>query len=226
MGDEPGRRPSNSRAEKAGKRPRRGRPPLGEKIQRKRILDAASGIFLTRGFDGTSLDAVAREAGITKRTIYEMVGDKDALFRAVCNYSSASVASMSFPHAKPSMSLEEVLLALARTLLDHALEPSRIALSRMIMFESMRFPDLVSEVLDVGRAHMNRQIMTVFDEMKANHIGVIPDPIFAADIFYDIVVGNQGFRATIGFAESHMTDETLRQRLEVFMTGYLTTKNG
>lgn len=210
MKDKPGRKPR-----------RRGRPPLGEEVQRPRILDAASKVFAARRYDGTSLEAVAREAGVTKRTIYEVVGDKEALFRAVCNYSSASVASVTFPHAEPGAPAEDVLFTLARTLLDHALDPSKIALSRMIMLESMRFPDLASEVLEVGRAHMNRRIIAVFDEMKSNGIGVIPDPPFAADIFYDIVVGNLGFRATLGFAEADDTDDRLLRRLRIFIAGYL-----
>lgn len=201
--------------------PRRGRPPLDEATHRRRVLDAGLKLFLKRGFGGASLDAIAREAGVTKRTIYEVVGDKEALFRAVCNYSSASVANTPFPRVSVGLSLHDALIALSRTLIDHALDPARIALSRMITAESMRFPDLVSEVLDVGRDNMNSRICDVFEQMRQTGAAMMRDPPFAAELFYDIVVGNQGFRSTIGFNRFDVSDAFLLRRLDVFIKGYI-----
>src|SRR5664279_3867164 len=49
---------------------------------RELILDAATQVFLTRGYQGATVDQVAEAAGVAKRTIYNVYGDKEALFRA------------------------------------------------------------------------------------------------------------------------------------------------
>lgn len=200
---------------------RRGRPPLGRSTQRKRILNAASRLFLRNRFEKTSLDAIAREAGVTKRTIYELVGDKSALFREVCRYYSASISHDPFRHPTPGMQVDDALTDLARALLAHALDPSLIALSRMIMLESMRFPELVRTILEAGREVVHGKIIAVFTAIERHGIAIVVDHEFAAELFYDIVVGNQGFRATIGFDEHAQSDVAMRRRLEVFIRGYI-----
>lgn len=57
-----------------------GRPKDLEK--RAAILEAAKTLFLARGFDGTSMDAVSAEAGVSKLTVYSHFGDKDTLFKS------------------------------------------------------------------------------------------------------------------------------------------------
>jgi len=58
-----------------------GRPKDMEK--RAAILEAAKGLFVRNAFAGTSMDAVAAEAGVSKLTVYSHFGDKDNLFREV-----------------------------------------------------------------------------------------------------------------------------------------------
>ncbi|WP_413625344.1 MULTISPECIES: TetR/AcrR family transcriptional regulator [Luteibacter] len=58
-----------------------GRPKDMEK--RAAILDAAKALFTQGGFAGTSMDAVAASAGVSKLTVYSHFGDKDNLFREV-----------------------------------------------------------------------------------------------------------------------------------------------
>ena len=47
------------------------------------ILDAAQRLFLDDGYDGVSLEQVGRAAGVTRQTVYNRFGSKDAVFRAV-----------------------------------------------------------------------------------------------------------------------------------------------
>lgn len=62
---------------------RRGRPPVHEQAARDaRIVAVATRLFVAVGFHAASLDAIAQETGVTKRTIYDRIGDKPALLRA------------------------------------------------------------------------------------------------------------------------------------------------
>lgn len=200
---------------------RRGRPRLSREVQRRRVLDAAVRVFMDLGFKEASLDAIAREAGVTKRTIYELVGDKSALFCAVCSESAVSVTHHRFPRLINGMGLEGGLYALAESLIAYALEPQLVAFSRMIMAESTRFPDLVRGGLESGRDQMHRGIIAMFEDLERARLANVPNHRGAAELFYDIVVGNHGYRAALGFGEQSMPAAVLRQRLRVFIKGYV-----
>jgi AcrR family transcriptional regulator len=61
----------------------RGRPVGGSEQKRTAIVAAALRLFLRDGFERTSVDAIAAEAGVSKRTIYNHYGDKESLFLSV-----------------------------------------------------------------------------------------------------------------------------------------------
>jgi AcrR family transcriptional regulator len=204
----------------AGK-PKRGRPALDVESRRRRILDAATECFLASGYDETSVESVALTAGVTKRTIYELVGDKEALFRAVCGELAVSTAKVRLPAPAAGMAVRDVLRWTAQTLLEHALEPATLASPRMLMSESSRFPVLVREVLGAGQAALYRAIAVVFESLDELGMVAVPDPGYAARLFYDVIVSARGFRATLGFEEPFPTEEDLEERLDIFMRGYL-----
>src|SRR5258706_6008183 len=60
-----------------------GRPSRLESAQLSdRILDVATALFLSDGFGATSIEAVAKRAGISKRTLYHRFNGKEMLFEA------------------------------------------------------------------------------------------------------------------------------------------------
>jgi len=201
--------------------PRRGRPPHDTGKRRQRILDAASTLFLERGFAATTIDAVSGLAGVTKRTIYEAVGDKVALFRTVCGENSSSTASVIWPVLSAGTNLTEALTDLTHALLDYAATPTRIAVSRMIALESMRFPELSREVLEAGRSSVHDGIISVFRQLEDFGLVRFSDHALAAAIFYDVMVGNLGYRATLGFGYESMSVAEIEKRLTTFIQGYV-----
>ena len=56
---------------------------LGPERRRPEVLDAALKLFLERGYQGTSMEAIARAAGVTKPVVYACFPGKDELFRAL-----------------------------------------------------------------------------------------------------------------------------------------------
>jgi AcrR family transcriptional regulator len=56
---------------------------LGPERRRPEVLDAALKLFLVSGYDGTSMQAVADQAGVTKPVVYACFNSKDELFRAL-----------------------------------------------------------------------------------------------------------------------------------------------
>jgi AcrR family transcriptional regulator len=64
---------------------------LGPERRRPEVLDAALKLFLESGYDGTSMQAVADEAGVTKPVVYACFDSKDELFRALLAREEARI---------------------------------------------------------------------------------------------------------------------------------------
>lgn len=73
-------------------RPRRERAAhLGPERRRPLVLDAAYRLFLENGFDGTSMDAIAAAAGVSKPVVYDCYASKDELFTAMLDREEARI---------------------------------------------------------------------------------------------------------------------------------------
>jgi len=90
-----------------------GRPK--DMTKRAAILDAARQMFTQCDFDGVSMDQIAAAAGVSKLTVYNHFGDKDALFTAVIRYYCEQSLPTTLFQPAPEIPLREVLLGIART---------------------------------------------------------------------------------------------------------------
>ena len=54
---------------------------------RKRIVDAAAGLFADRGYTGTTIDAVAAAAGVSRKTVFDAVGGKAQLMKLAYDFA-------------------------------------------------------------------------------------------------------------------------------------------
>ncbi len=129
-----------------------GRPPkeLAGEVD-ARILDAARKVFLERGFEGASIDEIAKVARSGKPTIYARFRDKRALFTAVVTRDILSRISEFKAEVPTGATIEERLTSAASTLLHWGLDSERIALMRLAIAEARRFPDLASTVSRTAR---------------------------------------------------------------------------
>lgn len=220
--------PSDSISGPPAGRPR-GRPPIaaGDIARRRdKIIDVAAHMFFAKGFSDTTLDAIGREAGYTKRTIYELIGDKNALFRAAYDRLNIQNSHLEFSIPTPDQSVTEVLTLLARQLVDHSLSKALIASERALMLEAGHYPELVGEVVQHGKITLNDAIAEIFDTLAARRSIEPLDSRLAAEIFYDATVGARGFRAALGHPGEVLSDAELAARIAMFKNGYLHCNSG
>jgi len=132
-------------------RRRGGRPSRIAALQlNEHILDVATELFLAQGYGLTTIDALARRAGISKRTFYHRFADKAVLFGAVVHHILQRLRPPPNVPLLEGATLHEVLKRLARLILQAALSPQAIALHRLIVAESARFPELARALNDEG----------------------------------------------------------------------------
>lgn len=201
----------------------RGRPPLPASDVAKRratIIEVASRMFFTAGFAHTRLEAIASASGVTKRTIYELIGDKEALFRAACGKLNAEGPSFQF-RIPIEGSAAEVLRHMARQLIDHSLDKELLKLERAVIAETTYFPKVVSTVVTEGKAKLVETIGRIFIKLAEQGLMRPVDPVRAAAFFYDATVGARGFRAVFGSPDEHASDEEICERVDMFLYGYV-----
>jgi AcrR family transcriptional regulator len=123
----------------------RGRPQLRPDDETRAIIyEAARHAFAAGGFAATSMEAVARRAGVSTRTLYRLIPNKASLFEGmVSNRLDRFVSTVNLQavdHAEIEQSLYAALMACA----DLTLDEEVIALQRMMLQETGKFPDIAT----------------------------------------------------------------------------------
>ena len=121
----------------------RGRPQArSDDETRAIILDAARKEFSISGYAAANMEAVARRAGVSTKTLYRLIPNKAALFEAMITERTdrfvAVVRLRACEGRDIEAALREALMACAELILDGEV----IALQRMILGESDKFPDI------------------------------------------------------------------------------------
>jgi AcrR family transcriptional regulator len=179
-----------------------GRPTREEAERRHQALLAAAGrLFLDGGLSGTSIDAIAAEAGVAKRFIYARYADKGELFvAAIGRFIEGRVSPLS-NFEVPAGPAEIGLLDFARLLLDLALRPEPLMVYRTLVIEAARFPKLTRQFIEGNRWRITGVIARVLETYAARGEIALDDPQLMAEQFFILVAGAGQRLASIGIFE-------------------------
>jgi len=172
--------------------PRRGGRPSRTQSEQlgERILDTATHLFLSVGYGATSIEAVARRARISKRTFYHRFADKPALFGAVVHRIIDRLRPPADVPLLEGANLPEILERLAAIILRGALSTQAVALHRLVVAESARFPKLAAVVIGEGTTKEGIRLIAGLLEREARAGNLALDsPEFAAEAFLHMVIG-------------------------------------
>jgi len=181
----------------SGAAPRRsgGRPTASASaLLETTILDAATAAFLAEGYAETTIEAIARTCGVAKRTIYARWIGKPALFLAVLERLMARWLSSAGDWTGDA-DLETALDGAAAGILAVALTPEAVALHRLLVAESARFPELPRMMHQAGAGEGTARIAALLEAAVA--AGRLPqqDTARAAEQFLHLVLAGPQQRA-------------------------------
>lgn len=158
---------------------------LADTARRQELLSAAEQVFLAKGYVATTMADIAHAAGMSKKTIYQLVESKKELFDALM-MSRLAVTKMPLDD-----DTQPAAVVLRRVLLDLSnivLAPKQIALTRLILADIASTP----EVGDVMKARCT-QVETMIQNWLALQVGrgvfVIPDILCAAATLFSLAFG-------------------------------------
>ena len=157
--------------------------------QREALLEAASAIFLERGYAGASIDAVVERAGGSKATVYALFGNKEGLLSALIAQGAETLAA-SVDALPAGASLDENLHAIGRSYLRVILQPKRIALYRLVAGESGRCPHLGDIFYRTGPQAVTIRVAAFFRAAAARGQLETDDPEQLAHFFIHALRGD------------------------------------
>lgn len=204
---------------------RGGRPPAGTDPQKRRqILDGGGRVFSTMGFDAASMSDVAREAGVSKATLYVYFQDKEHLFAAVCAERRDRNLGELIAMLRADAPLESTLHAFGAEMLRRITQPQVVAAHRIVIGVAERMPDVGNEFFEAGPIRIVEAMAAFLDRHVANGTLRIEDSILAAAQFLELaqtmVFRPRLFAVTTEPATEAEIAKTVAAAVRVFLAAY------
>lgn len=207
------------------------KPPLNDGVRRGRkfdqVLSGASKVFLRDGFEGASVDDIAREAGVSKATLYSYFPDKRLLFAEVTLEQCREQTQRIMAEIHPENPVADVLTAIGRTMLEFVYSDAGIRMFRVVLGETERFPELGEEFYKSGPAYGRKAMTELFEASNARGETKIDDPDFAASQFMEMCKTDHWARVMLGVkrkVSKAEIDAVVAESVEMFMARYGTSK--
>lgn len=198
-----------------------GRPK--DPAKRKAILEAAETLFLRNGYDGSSMDAIAAEAGVSKLTVYSHFTDKETLFAfAVKSKCEQQIPELLF-ELPAGVPIETVLLNIARGFHRLINSDESIELHRVLITHGAQNPKMAQTFYDAGPQRLIDGMEQLLKQATRAGQLHVDHPLMAADQFFCLVKGGCNFRLLIGCGTALLEAESeahLQASIELFVRAY------
>ncbi|MDO6406560.1 TetR/AcrR family transcriptional regulator [Pantoea phytobeneficialis] len=200
--------------------PTRGRPRTQDAASRRQvIIESAYRAFVELGFANTSTAEVARRAKVSKRTLYEVFSDKQALFAAVISEHRHLLLDLPRPEDE-QCALDESLFRIFRLDVSEEQSLEREAILRLMTRESILFPEL-SDYLYETRAVSSREMLMDWLQSTASEKNLpLDDAAVYAGMLMDVVFGAlMPHRRVADFREKQVIAEHIKRRIQITLRG-------
>jgi AcrR family transcriptional regulator len=182
--------------------------------RREDILRASLNLFAEKGFHGTSMRDIAREADITEGLIYHYFASKRDLFRAIIEEYSFLPLLRTLPDIAGQLDLRALLIVLARGFFDVLRQKTQ--LTRLLLQEVQVFPEekeaffadavgeSISELANILETRMNERARTQVDPQVASRLFF--NALLAFFVEQEILGGKYLLPADEGIYVEHLVD--------------------
>jgi TetR/AcrR family transcriptional repressor of mexJK operon len=197
--------------------------PAEPSRKRKKMLDAATELFVAHGYGAVSMDAVARAADVSKATLYAHFASKSALFATIISDACCldTVDEASF-YSDPA-DVGATLRLIGGRFLRYIVEPDTLARYRVVVSESARFPELgLAFWVNGPQAFCDRLAAWIAQQNEAGRLAA-EDPRVAADQFLALLRSNLFMRTSLGVPPTPETaeiDATVSAAVATFLRAF------
>ena len=189
----------------------------------RQILDGARKVFLADGFDGASMNDIARVAGVSKGTIYSHFPSKEALFAALVREDRRAQAEQLGAYDDHDGPVDEALRRMGVNLMQVMLDPAHVAQVRTIIAAASKFPEIGQVFYEAGPQFGQERLAAWLRRKVAEGGLAVADLDAAAVHFFNLAQGSL-FRRMLfcGSPPPSLADieKTVDEAVRVFLTAY------
>lgn len=192
----------------------------GRKVDQ--VIEGARQVFLRDGFEGASVDAIAKEAGVSKATLYSYFADKRVLFMHVGRCECQRQSGIALGGIDLEAPVREVLARAGETMLAFITSEFGERVFRICVAEADRFPELAREFYESGPMVMRAHMVAYLKGAAARGEVEIEDYELAADQFAELCKVDLFPRMIFGIGAPSDVDRTriVSAAVDMFMARY------
>ena len=190
--------------------------------KRRQIMDGARSVFLGSGFDGASMNDIARAAGVSKGTLYAYFNSKDELFEAIIRGEYAQSAERLCTFRREG-DVREMLMDFGVRLISRMAEPGTRALARVVIAAAEKFPNVGRAFYEAGPLYGATRLAAELENLEKSGALEIPDSERAAWQFVDLCQSYVYKRLLFGVVNSISREDieaSVKAGVDVFMRAY------
>ena len=191
--------------------------------KRRQILEGARQVFLADGFDGASMNDIARVAGVSKGTLYVYFSSKEALFAALIRDERRQQAEQVSQLDFSATDVRASLYAYGVALVGIMTRPDVVAQVRIVIAVAPKFPEIGRAFYESGPLHGRDKLAAfLLSQAQAERL-VIADTKLAATHFIQLCQGETQKQMMFGIASALSRSEieaTVSAAVTVFMKAY------
>lgn len=187
------------------------------------VVEGAREVFMRAGFEGGSVDDIARAAGVSKATLYSYFPDKKLLFMEVATTECRRQAETALSEIDMSRPPAEVLQSAAQRMMAFFLSDFGRGVFRIVVAETDRFPLIGREFWENGPGRVRQILIGYFRQAIARGELRIDDLNLAADQFSELCKADLWPRMIMGMTRTFTEEQRARVAagaVEMFLARY------
>ena len=196
-----------------------------EEIKKKLIADAARDLFFERGYETTSMDEVARHAGVSKATVYVHFESKEKLLlQLIQDDIDCLKIARHEANANTACELNDRLKELAARFAAMFQDPRTAALHRLVISQANTFGDIAEAFYEAGPLRMENEVAKLLRHGVEKGFLRINDIHLAARQYLSLVVSTLPLRSVLSLQPASEVElqKSIESGLSAFMAAYAT----
>lgn len=179
----------------------RGRPPLSEDLLRGKVAGAATRLILGQGYAAMTMEAVAQQAGVAKKTVYRFAANREELVGLIVgNWTDSLPPAFEAEAADPAEAarlLETILVLIA----ERVLTAEAVGLFRVLVNDLPARNEVLAIYGRNGIERSRRMLADWLARHRSRGVLTLADPVLAADLILSMVVAEPLRQIAIGITE-------------------------
>jgi TetR/AcrR family transcriptional repressor of mexJK operon len=190
--------------------------------KRKQILAASTKLFIEQGYASTSMDLIAKQADVSKQTVYSHFGSKDELFSAAIEQECDSYKMIDLS-IDTRLAIKERLILVAHRFFCMITSKEAIAVQKICSYESSAYPQLSDLFYQAGPEKLSNEMTELMQSLHDEKVICVSNPRHAAAQFLNLVKGEATMRIEFNTQKQLSkaeVDEYIESSVELFLRGY------